>query len=184
MLIVQLMPHASYRDVTYGELSWQTFHALAFGARGISYFAYWTPSRVPDNLAYRFRKGIIEGGLPTEHYDHVSKLNRHLRSVAAQVEGMQSVALWDSESNFGGDGPPPPIRSLSGPKSSVGMFASPAGKRAAIIVNQNYRKAAGLSLELASGTSAELFDRDSESWAPLRNPIQLAPGDAALVRFD
>ncbi len=76
LLIVQLMPHADYRDVTDAELAWQVFHAIAFGARGISYFAYWTPTQVPDNIAYRFRKGIIEGGLPTEHYSRVAALNR------------------------------------------------------------------------------------------------------------
>ncbi len=47
LLIVQAMPHGPYRDPTAGELSWQVFNGLAFGARAISYFTYWTPVRVP-----------------------------------------------------------------------------------------------------------------------------------------
>ena len=45
LLIVQAMPHGPYRDPTEAELAWQVHHALAFGARGISYFTYWTPVR-------------------------------------------------------------------------------------------------------------------------------------------
>ena len=32
-----------YRDPSEAELAWQVHHALAYGARGISYFTYWTP---------------------------------------------------------------------------------------------------------------------------------------------
>src|SRR5262245_53522773 len=45
MLIVLAMPHGPYRDPTEGELAWQVHHALAYGARGISYFTYWTPGK-------------------------------------------------------------------------------------------------------------------------------------------
>ena len=41
---------------------------LAFGARGISYFAYWTPVHVEDADRWQFRNGLVENGAPTEHF--------------------------------------------------------------------------------------------------------------------
>ncbi len=181
MAIIQLMPHANYRDVTYEELAWQAFHALAFGARGISYFAYWTPSSVPDNLAYRFRKGIIDGGLQTEHYAHVKRLNRELRALAAQMDGYHSESVWNSTGKFGGLHPPKPFTGTSVQAISIGTFASAANRRMALVVNQDYREPT--TTKLMAERSIEVFDPITETWAPAGDSIKLAAGAAVLVRF-
>ncbi len=183
MTIVQLMPHADYRDVTYGELSWQVFHALAFGARGISYFAYWTPSRVPDNLAYRFRDGIIEAGLPTEHYHQVAKLNRLVRALAGQTEGLTSVGVWDSRGRFGANALPLPFAGIDGGPITIGSFAGSGGRRAALVVNQNYRESITVAPTFSTGVTAETFDPISGEWTPLPAAIDLPPGAAHLLRW-
>lgn len=183
MAVVQLMPHADYRDVTYGELSWQVFHALAFGARGISYFAYWTPSQVPDNLAYRFRTGIVEAGLPTEHYHQVAKLNRLVRSLARQTEGLTSVGVWDSRGRFGASHLPPPFADVTGAPVTIGSFAGPGGRRAALIVNQNYRESITVAATFSRGVTAETFDPISGEWAPLPATFELPAGAPYLLRF-
>ena len=35
------VPFDSHRDPTFGELCWQVFTSMTFGARGILYFTYW-----------------------------------------------------------------------------------------------------------------------------------------------
>ena len=82
LLIVQAMPHGPYRDPTEAEIAWQVNHALAFGARGISYFAYWTPVHVRGAEYWRFRHGLIENGRPTEHYAQAARLNATARAIA------------------------------------------------------------------------------------------------------
>ncbi len=182
LAIIQLMPHADYRDVTYAELSWQAMHALAFGARGISYFAYWTPSRVPDNLSYRFRTGIIEGGLPTKHYAHVARLNPLLHALAEQTSGFTSTAVWDAANRFGDRSLPQPLAWAQGPLT-IGFFERDREARA-IVVNQDYRKPATARLGLAPGVSASSFDVESEQWAPLGKTTTIPPGGAMLLRFE
>jgi hypothetical protein len=182
MAIVQLMPHHEYRDVDDAELAWQVFHALAFGARGISYFAYWTPTQVPDNLAFRFRKGIIEGGLPTEHYHRVARLNPRLRAIAAELSDFRPTGLWDSVGEFGDPQPPPVLAAVEAGDAVVGAFESRDGRWAALVVNRDYRAPARLSLSGAERSAIEVFDDIAGSWSSLSGSLDLPPGEGRLVR--
>ncbi len=183
MAIVQLMPHADYRDVSEGELAWQVFHPLAFGARGISYFAYWTPSRVRDNNAYRFRNGIIEGGLPSQHYPRVQRLNRTIRSIAAQLGGFRSTAVWDSGGKLAKAKLRSPLASVtSAHPLTVGFFAKES-KRAAIVVNQSYDEVNQITLQAVGGERIEVFDTGQQAWGDLPQPLSVEPGAAVLVRL-
>lgn len=183
MLIVQLMPHAEYRDPTPAELGWQVYHALAFGARGISYFAYWTPTQVPDNIAYRFRGAIIEGGMRTRHYDEVKVLNRCLRAIAEELDGFRSVGVWDSQGEFGIAEKPEPIAAVAAGDIVAGVFRDTAGRSATLLVNRGYRDAARVELGPSSdGRVVEVFDPQSGSWATTGPSIDLPAGEAKLVR--
>lgn len=179
MLIVQLMPHADYRDPTPAELGWQVYHALAFGARGISYFAYWTPIQVPDNIAYRFRGAIIEGGMRTRHYDVVKVLNRRLRAIAAELEDFRSVGVWDSQGAFGIDETPEPIAAVTAGDIVAGAFLHATGESATLLVNRSYRDAARVELR----ADVELFDPTSAAWSPAQTIVELPAGEAKLVRY-
>jgi len=181
LLIVQLMPHADYRDVTWPELAWQAFHAVAFGARGISYFAYWTPTQVPDNLAYRFRKGIIEGGLRTEHYDHVARLNPQIRAVAEALSDFRSVAVWDSLGQFGGGSRPPLIARVESGAVSAGSFLHADGRTAVLAVNRDYRQLATFSVR-DGAPAVQVFDPETLSWADVTGAVDLPPGEGRLLR--
>ncbi len=182
MLIAQLMPHADYRDVGDAELAWQVFHAVAFGARGISYFAYWTPTQVPDNRAYRFRKGIIEGGLPTEHYLRVAKLNRRIRAIADQLAGYQAVDLWDSQAEFGSDRRPSMIARIESGELVVGGFEHPDGSVAALFVNRDYRSPTEIAVNHPTEGPLRVFDATAGTWAPLGATLHIPPGEGRLIQ--
>src|SRR5262249_30155558 len=95
LLIVQAMPHGRYRDPTAAEIAWQVHHALAFGARGISYFAYWTPEHVAEQDRWQFRHGLVERGRPTVHLAQAAHINRDVRAYAAALDGFTSTAVAD-----------------------------------------------------------------------------------------
>jgi hypothetical protein len=181
LLIVQLMPHADYRDVTWPELAWQVFHAVAFGARGVSYFAYWTPTQVPDNIAYRFRNGIIEGGLRTEHYEHVARLNPQIRAIADALEGFTSVAVWDSLGQFGEGPRPPVVAGVDSGEITAGSFLHDDGRTAVLVVNREYRQPARFSVQ-RSDTAPQVFDPKTRSWSNATDQIELPPGEGRLLR--
>ena len=51
--IVLATPHDPYRDPTEADLRWQVYTSLAYGARGILYFTYWTPQERHVELPQR-----------------------------------------------------------------------------------------------------------------------------------
>jgi hypothetical protein len=180
LLIVQAMPHGPYRDPCEAEMAWQVNHALAFGARGISYFAYWTPTH-PDR--WQFRRGLVEGGRPTAHLAEAARINGAARAHAAALTGMRSLAVVDSEGRFAPPFPFGPIAAASGAPVTAGFFGSD-GVLAVLLVNQDYRQPHQLELQVRSSSAPEAFDPATQRWQPLRgNRLLLAAGGARLLRW-
>jgi hypothetical protein len=180
MLIVLAMPHGPYRDPTEGELAWQAHHALAFGARGISYFAYWTP---PSDEEWNNRNGLIEEGRPTLHYFQVARLNRDLRALGAALRGFPSIAVADSLGEIGVPFPIGPIGAIAGGPITVGLFGDGAGRLAALLVNRDYRYGVTAELRLRDGAAApRSFDVATSTWqlAPSLSFV-LPPGGSRLL---
>jgi hypothetical protein len=183
LVIVQAMPHGPYRDPTGAELAWQVHHALAFGARGISYFAYWTPVHVAEADRWHFRHGLVEHGDPTEHFADAAAINRTARAYAAQLTGMRSVAIADSEERFAPGFPLGPLAAVAGAPVTAGAFAG-RGAFAILLVNQDYRSARAIALTVRSSRRPELYDPAHDRWQPLpETPLLLTPGGAQLVRW-
>jgi hypothetical protein len=183
ILIVLAMPHGPYRDPTEAELAWQAFHALAFGARGISYFAYWTPS---DDDKMNFRYGLVEAGRPTLHYFQVARLNQAVRAIGQQLAPLQSFAVADSAGEVGQPFPIGPIEAVDGGAITVGLFVGESNELAALLVNRDYRYGATATLRLRSGQHPpEAFDVATGRWqkADASPAFRLAPGGAQLVRW-
>ncbi len=184
LLIVQAMPHGPYRDPTEAELAWQVHHALAFGARGISYFAYWTPVHVRDAETWQFRHGLVEGGEATEHLRQVARLNRDAQRYAAQLDGLQSIGVADSGGQFGTALPIGPLAGIDGPPVTMGFFVG-RGSLVVLMVNQDYRQAQRVALRLRPNMAApETFELTTTRWHELASgAVDLAPGGAQLLRW-
>jgi hypothetical protein len=180
MLVVLLTPHGPYRDPTAAELAWQVHHALAFGARGVSYFTYWTPDGDSD---WTFRDGIIEGGRPTRHYTEVATLNRELRALGHALDGFTSFAVADSAGEIGVPFPIGPIAAIHGERITAGLFSDAAGRLVVLLVNRDYRAGTTAVLQLTPGAHPpEVFDSETSTWhAPGRQSFPLAPGGAQLL---
>lgn len=186
LLIVQAMPHGPYRDPSEAEIAWQVHHALAFGARGISYFAYWTPVHVPRGEKWRFRNGLIEQGRPTEHYHQVARINAAARAIAAQLTGWRSLAVVDTRGHFGVRLPIGPLADIAGGRITAGLFGDGAGSFAALLVNQDYRAPVEARIALRDGAALpHAFDPATGAWQPLPDAsVALPPAGAVLLRWD
>lgn len=184
LLIVQAMPHGAYRDPTAAEIAWQVNHAVAFGARGVSYFAYWTPVNVPNAERWDFRHGLIENGEPTVHFQQAARINRIVRAYVEQLDGFASLAVADSEGRFGTPLPLGPVAGIDGGPVTAGFFAAPNAV-AVMLVNQDYRSDRPVGLRLRPGAALpELFDLALGRWRPLPEAtVTLAPGGAQLLRW-
>lgn len=184
LLIVQAMPHGRYRDPTPAELSWQVFNGMAFGAGAISYFTYWTPVDVPNADHWKFRRGIIEHGVATDKLDAVRTINGTAHAIARQLEDFTSAAVIDSAGQFGAPLPVPPLHGIDG-AATVGLFAAADGRRAALVVNRDYRSDREIRLRTAPATPPALaFDAEREQWQPAPElRFTLPPGGAQLVQW-
>lgn len=181
MLIVLAMPHGPYRDPTEAELAWQVFHALAFGARGVSYFTYWTP---PRGGKWNNRYGLIENGRRTLHYYEVARINRLLSSLAAQLATSKSLAVADSQGEIGIPFPVGPIEAVDGGPITAGLFGGPNGELSVLLVNRDYEYGVTAELRLRKGASPpRVFDVESCGWRGSDLHFVLPPGGARLVRW-
>jgi hypothetical protein len=182
MLIALAMPHGPYRDPTEAELAWQVFHALAFGARGISYFTYWTP---PGGGEWNNRYGLIENGKRTLHYHQVARINAKARAIAAELRGFESLAVADSTGDTGLGFPAGPIAGIDGGTFTAGLFRDRRGSLATLLVNRDYRYGARATLRLRPDTpEPEVFDDEAGRWGrPSDLALLVAPGDAVLLRW-
>jgi len=185
LLIVQAMPHWVYRDPTEAELAWQAFHALAFGARGISYFAYWTPVDVKQADTMKFHYGLVEAGRPTLHYFQAARLNRVIHALASQLSGYRSLGVADSQAEIAPSFPVGPIDAIEGGPSTAGLFAGSRGQLAVLLVNRDYRYGITARLELHDGAvMPDVFDPTRERWRSTRTlAFPLEPGGAQLLRW-
>jgi len=166
------------------ELAWQVHHAVAFGARGISYFAYWTPVHVEDAARANFRRGLVEHGEPTEHLTQAARINHEVRAYYQALDGFTSTAVADSRGRFGTALPIAPIEHLAGAPVTAGFFARNDAV-AVMLVNQDYRNPHRILLVLLPGVPLpEAFDPAAGRWHQLTAPIGALPaGGAALLRW-
>ena len=164
MLIVLAMPHGPYRDPSEAELAWQVHHALAYGARGVSYFTYWTPA---GDEEWNNRYGLIENGranrtlLPGR-----AAQPRAARARPAALDGFESIAVADSLGEIGVPFPIGPIDGIDGGPITAGLFGDGSGRLAVLLVNRDYRYGVTAQLRLRAGAAApQVFDAGSATWA-------------------
>jgi hypothetical protein len=88
--IVQLVEHGAFREVSAPLLRWQVAQWLAYGARGIGVFTYWTPA--PDPV-YDWQPAMITvDGERTARYDMVRDLNARLLPLGEELSRLQWLA--------------------------------------------------------------------------------------------
>ncbi len=178
--IALALPHGPYRTPSEAELSWQAFHALAYGARGVSYFTYWTP---PSDARHR-RRAFFDDGKPTERFFQVQRINRQLRAVGDALAGWRSLAVADSRGEVATPLPIGPLAGVDGGNFTVGFFGDDSGRIAALLVNRDYHDGATATLRLRDSAplTEELIDG---RWQPAPSVSWLIePGGARLVRWN
>jgi hypothetical protein len=183
MLIVLATPHGPYRDPTEAELAWQVHHALAYGARGISYFTYWTPE---DDDEWHFRHGLIEDGRPTAHYLQASDINRRVRAIGEALRRFRSIAVADALGEIGVPLPIGPIDAIEGGPITVGLFGDGHGTLMALLVNRDYRSPMAAVVRVRPHAPApRAFDADTGQWMSDRAvSFTLPPGGAQLLCWE
>jgi hypothetical protein len=195
MTTVLLTQHAHYRELTEGELRYEVFTALAYGATRMSYYTYWTYHTV--NFLYT--NGMIErDGSRTRYYYIVQNINRELKTVGPYIKKSRSsgvyhigqetdnVVYWpENGAEF--------IKSIYASRLIAGFFDD----QTVLLVNKDYRNHQRISFRLSDqyqasqGNESILLRLDKVTGKWLRCYayqgqyfLDLQPGDGELLRVE
>lgn len=192
MVIILVVEHGPYRNLTDGELRWEVWQSLAYGSARISYFTYWTPgaNNTESDDFWHWQNGMIsQTGETLPHYHMIAEINRELQAVGAILSEQQSLGVYHlgemSKERYVQyvNGAAGPIEKIEGDKLTIGVFTDGY----VLIANRDYEHENEFSFA-AQGTVA-LFDAESGALLALESEdgiyrTSLGEGDAILLKFE
>jgi len=161
------MPFGPHTDPTEAQLRWQMYTSIAYGAKGLLYFCYYTP------LSHEFPKGgaiIGRDDRPTRHYDQAKRINHAIANLGPTLMKLTSTGVYrvtpDDEPSTVLDGTP--IRNLGradydpGHDLLIGVFTHDDGRRAVLINNYHFAYTAWPTVEFDTNP-ASVIEVDQKS---------------------
>jgi hypothetical protein len=183
---------ARRRRPTQAEIFWQINVALAYGAKGIQYFTYWTPE---SDQQVQFGSALItRDGQRTLLYRYATNANRYLKVIGKQLLALESESVVHARTRrlprgvreFKED---TYVRSVAGSPLILGRFGSRTTptERHLLVANHSYANRATSRLTL-TGAVKEVHEIDPTSGARVRVDLQgtrelrftIEPGRARL----
>jgi len=180
---VQAMAYGTDYVPTSADIQWQVYTALAYGAKGILYFAYATPVNDPRTRG----SGLIDPeGHKTDRLEVVTALNRELKKISAILFRSISLGVFDLENaeqsrQFAETAP---VVSEAACPVTAGVLRDTNGSLILCLVNRDRVNAVTSSLTFA--VSARELDIKTGKVIPLSNSdkaksdiqLRIAPGNA------
>jgi hypothetical protein len=130
------MAFGPHRCPTESQMRWQIYTSLAYGAKGVLYFCYWTPTGLP-----RGGNALISAaGHPTRRYGEASRINARLKNLGPILMQLTSEKVYRVAPNAN---PATvlqnsPIRSLTPGEYLIGVFKHADGRTAVLLNNYSY----------------------------------------------
>jgi hypothetical protein len=88
--IICCVPHGMYRPQDEGDIRWQAYTTLAYGAKGIIWFTYTTP----NDPSWGYHDAIIDAkGQRSERYGYVQRVNRKITALAPLMTKLDGVRV-------------------------------------------------------------------------------------------
>lgn len=140
------MPFGPHYDPTEAQLRWQIYTSLAYGAKGVLYFCYWTPR------GGEFPKGgaiITAEGQKTRHYDQARRINHQIKALGPTLMKLTSKGIY----RIPPDKEPAdilqntPLRNLTKGNYLIGVFQHADGRQAVLINNYHFAYTAWPTVE-------------------------------------
>lgn len=125
------MPFGPHHDPTEAQLRWQVFSSVAYGARGVLYFCYWTPRGA------EFPRGgaiLTAEGKKTRHYEQAKRINATLKAWGPHLMHMTSELATTLAA---GDASTTPILAISEGTYVLGVLRHDDGRRAVVLLNHD-----------------------------------------------
>lgn len=163
------MPYGRHFDPTEAQLRWQVYTSLAYGARGVLYFCYWTP------VGREFPKGgaiITHDGQPTRHYDQARRINARLKNLGPTLMRLTSTGVYriEPDQNAAEILASTPIKEMTDGDYLVGVFTHEDGRSAVLLNNYRFAYTAWPTVTFrADHARITEVDQDTGKEVPLRD---------------
>lgn len=192
---IQTLAFRNRRTPTASELLWQINVSLAYGAKCIQYFTYWTPDPARGE---GFQPALITvDGQRTERYDASKEINNNwLAQVGKQLKPLVSESVMHANESplpegAAGFTPNDYVRAVEGGAVILGQFHTrePSAERWLLVANRAHSESTSAVLRMAQPavTKVARFDPATEEYVRERNAtrisVKLEPGEAALLRL-
>lgn len=193
MIIILVVEHGPYRNLTEAEIRWEVFNSLCYGIKRLSYFTYWTPG--VDNDAgddfWHWKNGMIaKDGTRTAHYEQITRINRELQAMGDILLPHDVRAVF----HFGHE-PDRKVRYWAG---GYGDVTAMTAERAVagfyeggyvMLANKDYEKATAVTLSVADGKRVTVYEKLTGIWKPAdatdgSYTVELAAGDGILIKIN
>lgn len=173
------------RKPTEAEIRWQVNVALAYGAKELVYFTYWTPT----DATIKFGNALISrSGGKTELYDYATRVNGYLRRVGKELLPLTSESVVHARekrlprgaTQFKADAY---VRSVGGSPVILSRFRRSAtvSDRYLLVANRSFAKAAKTRLSF-SGAVKRVFEFNPKTRRYVRVTLKNDPQPRSLTR--
>lgn len=179
-------PHKPYPMPSLGHIRFQAWSNFAYGAKGLQYFTYWTPS--PGTWDFHDAPIRLDG-TPSETWDTLKAFNREVQACADIILAGRAVAVYHSEplpAGTRGLDKSSPFSSIEGGEAIVAIHQLPRGRRYALVVNRSFTQTVTLRLTLQDWVKDVSWPQQPGGAeflgvADRRVTLRLEPGAAAFL---
>ena len=190
---IQTVGFDGHRSPSYDDIAWQVNTSLAYGAKGVQYFTYWTPT--PER-GHNFQPAMIDPlGRRTQHYYDVQDINAGtLAGLGNKLRAMTSESVTHANESTAPArtarfSPDNFVTDTSGNAVVLSRFVDKAGDRWLLVVNRSNTTAAKATVNLRSSSVARVnqFDSKTSTLSAQRDPaglsVSLRPGASTLYQL-
>jgi|LSQX01.1.fsa_nt_gb hypothetical protein len=184
MLIVLLVEHGGYRNLTRAEIAYEVWQSMAYGSKRVSYFTY----ACPYDPSWNFQNACIDNDTkPTQHWYDVQAINHGLIQVGKQLENTVSSGVFHN-------GKPEPESELTTAFNGFGGINKAEGYLTLgffengnlLVANKDYVSAQTVSLVPEKGKKIARFDKETGVWGEAKEgtlTFEISAGDGELLKI-
>lgn len=127
-----------YPQPEHSHLRLQLYSGLAYGARGLHYFAY----SVPTDKAYTYNQALLDStGKPTPLFADAVRINAEIQKIGSVLGTLTSTGVFHTDPVPAGSAPINqrlPITKIEGRSILAGFFVDKKRHKYVMLVNKNY----------------------------------------------
>jgi len=189
MVIILVVEHGPYRNLSEAEIRWEVFQSLAYGSSRISYFTYGTPG-FDDN--WQWANGMVDtDGSLMRHYYDVRRINKDLQIAGSYLNGKKSIKVYhigeeaDKSITYYSNGD---IKNIIGIKTTGGLTLGVFDSGEIVLANKSYINVNKIDITLETMKRVSVMDKSTGEWYKLDKvsgvcTLTLMPGDGEIIKI-